>query len=93
MSLFLFIILSKRGELFMLDVSRTNNFMYRAKVASEGLVTVVAEKLEDGLIQITYFGNGFSRVLKTASILACRMIASLMGADYQEVNKALNGVA
>lgn len=77
----------------MLEISTSPHSIYLAKEQSTGLVTVVAQKIEDGLIEITYFCNGVTRILKSASLLAGRMIASLMGVEYEKVNKALRGVA
>ncbi|MES9681849.1 hypothetical protein ABWK22_02790 [Gottfriedia acidiceleris] len=76
-----------------LEINTNENSVYLAKEDSKGLVAVVARKIENDIIEITYFCNGITKVLKSASLLASRMISSLTGIDYTEVNKALRGVA
>jgi hypothetical protein len=77
----------------MLEISTNENSVYLAKEEAKGFVAVVARKIENGIIEITYFCDGVTKVLKSASLLASRMIAGLMGVDYAEVNQALRGVA
>lgn len=77
----------------MTEISRTNNSIYLAKEDSKGLVTVVVTKLTEGLVEITYFGYGVTKIIKSGVLLAGRMIAGLTGIDYADVNKALRGVA
>lgn len=77
----------------MLEISTNENSVYLAKEEAKGLVTVVAQKVENGLIEITYFCNGLTKVVKSVSLLASCVIASLMEVDYIEVKKALRGVA
>ncbi|HDR4737028.1 TPA: hypothetical protein QCR36_004082 [Bacillus cereus] len=77
----------------MLEITTNENSIYLAKEETKGLVAVVARKIEEGIIEITYFCNGVTKVLKSASLLASRMIAGLMEADYAEVDKAVRGVA
>lgn len=76
-----------------LEISAHENSVYLAKEESKGLVAVVARKIDEGLVEITYFCNGVTKVLKSASILASRLISGLMGVDYKKVNEALRGVA
>lgn len=75
-----------------LEINTHNNLIYLAKFEAEGLVTLVAQKLEDGIIEITYFAEGVTRIFKSASLLASRVIASMLAVDYFTVNRAMEGV-
>lgn len=76
-----------------MTIITNQNSIYLAKENSKGLVTVVARKTAFGDFLIEVAGPGFCEVLRSARILASRMIASFIGADVNEVEKALQGVA
>lgn len=75
------------------EIKSNENSVYLAKVDSEGIVSVTAKKIANGLIEITYIGKGVIRVVKSGSLLAVRMISGLTGIEYAKVNEALQGVA
>lgn len=77
----------------MLTVITNENSIYLAKDNGKGLVTVVARKTAFGDFLIEVAGPGFYDVLRSARLLASRMIASFIGADSNEIEKALQGVA
>lgn len=77
----------------MLTVISNENSIYLAKENGKGLVTVIARKTAFGDYLIEVAGPGFCEVLRSAKLLASRMIASFIGADVNEVEKALQGVA
>ena len=77
----------------MLTVISNQHSIYLAKENAKGLVTVMARKTTFGDYIIEVAGPGFCEVLRSAKLLASRIIASFIGADVAEVEKALQGVA
>lgn len=76
----------------MLNISTQNRSVILNKETQEGDITVIATN-NNGVVEIVYIGiDGFKKKLKSASLLASRMISALMGADYSQVNNALRGV-
>lgn len=76
-----------------MTIITNENSIYLAKENGKGLVTVMARKTTFGDYLIEVAGPGFYEVLRSAKILASRMIASFIGVDATEVEKALQGVA
>lgn len=77
----------------MLHISQTKKFICLAKVEQQATISIYVRKLKNGLINILYVGGGIVHEMQSASLLAPRMVSSLLGVDYQEVEKALAGVA
>lgn len=75
------------------DISTTENSIYLAKEEGTGLITIAAQKIKPDLFEITYFCNGVVRIIKSASLLLARTIASLAGVDYLKVSIAVEDVA
>lgn len=76
----------------MLNISTENHSVILSKATQEGDIKVIATN-RNGIIEIVYIGiDGFTKKLKSASLLASRMISALMGVDYSQVNNALRGV-
>lgn len=77
----------------MLKTMHHHNFIHLEKDSEKGLVTLMITELPEGLLKLSYIGEGMTRVIKTPKLIASRVVSSLLGADYQEVHSILRGVA
>lgn len=74
-------------------ITKHKNFIHLEKRTEKGLVTLCITPLPGNLFKLSYIGGGVTKTMSTHSLIAPRVVASLLGEDYGSVSAAMRGVA